>query len=96
LKKRILQSIELREERLLGSVKGCIRLDKISNHDIRSGLGTYKLAEKIKTSKTNWLQHLERMENYRLLKCILHYEPIRRRAWKDLGRDGKTCEPEQT
>jgi hypothetical protein len=38
--------------RLFGWVKGCTRIDKISHHDRRLGLGIYKLAEKIKTKLT--------------------------------------------
>jgi hypothetical protein len=39
---------------------------------------------------------LEGIENCRLLKCTLHYKPIRRRSMERFGRDGKTGEPEQT
>jgi hypothetical protein len=56
----------------LGSVKKCTRLDKISNHDVRSEFGIYKLTEKTQINKTNWLQHVETMEDYRLSKCILN------------------------
>jgi hypothetical protein len=49
-------------------------------------LGIYKLAVEIERSKTDWLQYLEGIENCRLLKCTLHYKPIKRRGMERLRK----------
>jgi hypothetical protein len=83
-------SVESVRLRFLTLVKGCTRLDQLSDHDIRSELGIYKLTEKIQKNKANRLLNAERMEDNRSSKCILDHKPIRRRdvrrprkRWKD-------------
>jgi hypothetical protein len=51
-----------------------------------SELGIYKLTEKNQINKSNWLQQVGGMEDYRLPKCILDYMPLERRG---LGRERK-------
>jgi hypothetical protein len=60
---------------------------------VRSELGICELSEIIPTDGTSWLQHVGRMEDYRLLKCtcILDSKPTRRmdvgrhrKRWKDI------------
>jgi hypothetical protein len=63
LTNRSLQRKYVVEMRFLKPVKGCTRLDKITNHDTKSELGIYKLNEKIQINKSNWLQPVERMED---------------------------------
>jgi hypothetical protein len=60
----------------------------MSNYDIRSELGIYKLTERVQMNETNWLQHVERMEDYRFLKCTLDYKPVGRRH---TGSPRKKC-----
>jgi hypothetical protein len=47
---------------------------------MRSDLGIYKSTEKIQIKATNWLKHVERMDDNRLPKLILDYKPTRRRT----------------
>jgi hypothetical protein len=72
--------------RFLKSVKGYTRLDKIRGEVIRKELeisGTQAMRAK---HKQNWIKHLERMDNTRLLKHILNYKP---RGRRDRGRPRK-------
>jgi hypothetical protein len=70
LAKRSVRSIESAELKFLRYVKRCTRPDKISNHDVRSELGTYK-NEKMQTNETNWLRDVEITEDYIVPKFIL-------------------------
>jgi hypothetical protein len=45
-----------------------------------SGLGIRKLSEKKQMNKTNWLEHVESIEDYILLECILNYMALGRRG----------------
>lgn len=78
--------VESAEVRFFRSVKGCTRLDKILNQDIRSDFGMYKSAEEIQIKPTNWLKHVERMDDNRLPKLILNCKPTGRRT---VGRPRK-------
>jgi hypothetical protein len=69
--------------RFLGSVKGHTRLDKIRNEDIRKELGVFSVNDRIRRYRQDWLEHVERMEEGRVLKQALWYRPKGRR---DLGR----------
>jgi hypothetical protein len=64
------ESIELR---FLTLIKGWVRQDQLSDHDIRSEFGIYKLTEKIQMNKTNRLLNVEKMEDNRSPKCILDH-----------------------
>jgi hypothetical protein len=80
LRKGSLQCVESTEMRFLRSVKECTRTDRILNHDRMLELEIHKLTKKNQINKTNSLQHLERMEDYKLSKCILGYMPLGRRT----------------
>jgi len=78
--------LEGAEMRFLRSVKGCTRLYKIRSEVIRKELeisGTQDVRSK---HKQNWINHLERMDNTRLLKHALNYKP---RGRRDRGRPKK-------
>ena len=73
--------LEAAEMRVLRSVTGYTRLDKIRSEDIRqelrvdiSGIQDVRLKY-----KQNWINHLERMDNTRLPKYALTYKPRGRR-----------------
>jgi transcriptional antiterminator len=71
LTKKSPQNVESAEMKFHRLVKSCTRLDKLSNHDLRSELEMCKVTEKIQINNINWLQYMERMEDYRLSKCVL-------------------------
>jgi hypothetical protein len=67
LTKRSPQYIESAEMKFRRLVRRCTRFDKLLNHE----LGMSKVTEKIQMNNINWLQYVERMENYRMSKCVL-------------------------
>jgi hypothetical protein len=69
------------------SVKGCTRPDKIRNKDIRKELGVFSINDRIRRYRQDWLEHVERMEEGRVLKQALWYRPKGRR---DPGRPRKS------
>jgi hypothetical protein len=72
--------LEAAEMRFLRSVKGYTRLDKIRSKVIRKEIsGMQDMRSK---HKQNWINHLERMDNTRLLKHALKYKP---RGREDCG-----------
>jgi hypothetical protein len=48
--------------RFLISVKGCIRLDKIRNEDVRKETGVFLMNDRIRRYRQDWLENMERME----------------------------------
>jgi hypothetical protein len=46
--RRGMQKLQAAEMRFLRSVKGCIRLDKIGNEDIRKELGVFPINDKMR------------------------------------------------
>jgi hypothetical protein len=50
----------------LRSIKGCSRIDRIKNDDIRQELNIFTSKDKIKDNKVRWCQHLNRMSEDRL------------------------------
>jgi hypothetical protein len=71
--------LEAAEMRLLRSVTGYTRLDKIRSEVIRkereiSGIQGVRLKY-----KQNWMNHLERTDDTRLPKHALNYKPLGRR-----------------
>jgi hypothetical protein len=71
------------EMRFLRSVKGCTRLDKIWNEDIRKELGVFSINDRIRRYRQDWLEHVERMKEGRVPKQALWCRPKGRR---DPGR----------
>jgi hypothetical protein len=51
-------------------VKGITKLDRVRNEDVRKELGIYAMNDKIKQKRTDWRQHIDRMNNERLTKQI--------------------------
>ena len=78
--------LEAAEMRLLRSVKGCTRLDKIRSEVIRKELEIPGIKDVRFKYKQNWINHLERMDNTRLPKHALNYKP---RGRRDRGRPRK-------
>jgi hypothetical protein len=72
--------------RFLRSVAGYTRLDKIRSQDIRQELEISETQDVRLKYKKNWINHLERMDNTRLLKYALTYKP---RGRRDRGRPRK-------
>jgi hypothetical protein len=65
--------------RSLRSVKGYIELDKIRNEVKGKELEISGIQNVRSKHKQNWINHLERMDNTRLLKHALNYKPRGRR-----------------
>ena len=85
--KRDLTRLEAAAEmRFLRSVKGYTRLDKIRNEVIRKEPEISGIEDVKSIYKQNWINHLERMDNIRLLKHVLKYKP---RGRRDRGRPKK-------
>jgi len=65
--------------RFLRSVTRYTRLDKIRIQVIRKELEISGIQDVRLKYKQNWINHLERMDNTRLLKHTLNYKPLGRR-----------------
>jgi hypothetical protein len=61
------------------SVTGCTRKGQIGNTKFREELNIFNLIAKIIKSVSQWKCHGQRMEDGRILKTILKYNPKRRR-----------------
>jgi hypothetical protein len=61
-------------------VKGITKLDRVRNEDVRKELGIHEMNDKIKQKRTDWRQHIDRMNNERLTKQIREYNPRGRRS----------------
>jgi len=77
--KRDMTCLEAAEMRFLRSVKGYTRLDKIRSENIRKELEIPGIQDVRTKYKQNWINHLERMDNNRLPKRALNYNPQGRR-----------------
>jgi len=62
------------------------RLDKIRSEVIRKEVEISGIQDVRSKHKQNWINHLERMDNTRLLKHALNYKP---RGRRDRGRPRK-------
>jgi len=71
--------LEPAEMRFVRSVTGYTRLDKISSEDIIPELEISGIQDVRLKYKQNWINHLERTDNTRLLKHALNYKPRGRR-----------------
>ena len=71
--------LEAAEMHFLRSVKGYTRLDIIRNEVIRKELEISAIQDVMSKYKQNWINHLEIMDNTRLLKHALKYKPRGRR-----------------
>jgi hypothetical protein len=60
--KKDMQKLKTAEMRFLRSVKGCIRLDKIRNEDVRKIRGVFSMNDRIRRYRQDWLENMERME----------------------------------
>ena len=78
--------LEAAEMRFLRSVTGCTRLNKIRSEDIRQELKISGIQDVRLKYKQNWINHLERMDNFRLPKYALTHKP---RGRRDRGRPRK-------
>lgn len=81
--KRKIQSTEMR---FLRKTKGCTRMDKIRNEEIRTELQIFSINDKIDNYRNNWLQHINRMDNSRLPKALYTYRPL---GSRNVGRPEK-------
>ena len=76
---------------------GCKLLDKKRSSDIREQLGIFNTNNKLTQYKTNWREHIQRMDDNRLPKIIFNYKPEGRRnigrpqtRWEDDFREEGT------
>jgi hypothetical protein len=84
--------------KFLRTVAGYTRNNQIRNTKIRGELTIFNLSKKILRPRSQWKYHVTRMENRRIPRKILTYNPIRIRnkgrqnlRWKDqhnLQEDG--------
>jgi hypothetical protein len=81
--KRDMTRVEAAEMHFLSSVKGYTILDKIRNEGVRKELEISGIQDVRSKHKQTCINHLKRMENTRLPKHALSYEPSRKkRSWK--------------
>jgi hypothetical protein len=66
LRKRHWNRIQAAEMKYLRTVKGCSRLDRIRNKDVRNELGISPLSKKLIGCRNKWKAHLQRMEHTRI------------------------------
>lgn len=71
--------IQAAEMRFLRRVKGCTRLDRIRNDDVRNALNIYNLNHRIDDYKRKWREHIDRMDKCRLPQQIRSYKPTGKR-----------------
>ena len=84
--KRDMARLDAAELRFLRSVTGYTRLDKIRSEVIGKELEISGIQDERLKCKKNWINHLERMDNTRLPKHAVNYEP---RGRRDRGRPRK-------
>jgi hypothetical protein len=65
-----MNKIQTAEMWFLRKVRGCTRLDRICNEDIRAELNIYIINERIMDYRNRWKDHINRMEDHRLPKLI--------------------------
>ncbi|KAJ4434311.1 hypothetical protein ANN_22866 [Periplaneta americana] len=68
LKKNYINRIQSAEMKFLIGVKGCTRLDRYRNDDIRNELNLLPIIDKIKEYRIRWSNHLRRMDKERIPK----------------------------
>jgi len=73
--KRDMTRVEAAEMRFLRSVTGYTRQDKIRSEVIRKELEVSGKQDVRLKYKQNWINRLERMDNTRLPKLALNYQP---------------------
>jgi len=83
---RDMTGLEAADMRFVRSVMGYTRLDKIRSEVIRRELEISGIQDMRLKYKYNWISHLQRMDNTRLPKHALNYNP---RGRKDRGRPRK-------
>ena len=83
---RDMTRLEAAEMRLLRSVKGYTRPDKIRSEVIRKELEISGIQDVRSKHKQNWINHLEKIDNTRLPKHALNYIS---RGRRDRGRHRK-------
>jgi hypothetical protein len=71
--------IEAAEMRFLRAIKGCSHLDRVQNEDIRNEIRITGIHEIRNKYKQNWVEHLQRMQNYRLPKQAFKCYPREKR-----------------
>lgn len=75
--------IQASEMKFLRAIKGCNRSDRIRNEDIRQELGVTALREQLMEYRTNWKDHIRRMDNSRIPLQAYKYRPV---GYRDIGR----------
>jgi hypothetical protein len=81
MRKRDMRKLQAAKMRFLRSVKGCTRLDKIRNEDIRNELGVFSVNDRIRRRyRQDWLEHVERMEEGRVPKAQAQAQR-KKRSW---------------
>jgi hypothetical protein len=75
--------LEAAQVRFMRPPLGLTRWDKQRNVDNRSELNQDNIVDEIKNYQLNWLKHVNRIENSRLPKLALQYQPHGKR---DVGR----------
>ena len=77
------RKIETAEMKFLRSVAGYTLFDKKHNEDIRTELQIYNVKDRINDTRSNWLEHIERMPKNRLPQVLLEHQP---RGKRRVGR----------
>jgi hypothetical protein len=82
--------IETAEVRFVRHVPGCTGRDEISNLAIHSELQIFIINDRIKDKKKELLDHIQRLDPYRIARKAVEYKPIEhrdrghpKRRWED-------------
>ena len=62
-------------QKSLKSVKGCTRLDYLTNNSIHSNLKIHNINHKVIDYQNKQKEHIEQMDRDRLPKILLEYKP---------------------
>jgi DNA/RNA endonuclease YhcR with UshA esterase domain len=71
-----MNKIQAAEMRFLRKTKGCTRLDRTRNENIRAQLNICSIFGRITNYRNRWKVHINRMEDHRLPKQITKYKPM--------------------
>ena len=74
------------EMKVLRTIRGVTRMDKLQNDQIRLDLSVKPLLREIEESKLKWYGHVKRMDDTRLAKRYLEWKPQGKRP---VGRPRK-------
>ena len=86
LTKKTSSRLQAAEMKVLRTIRGVTRMDRLRNEQIRSDLSVKPLLRDIEESKLRWYGHTKRMDDGRMAKRYLEWKP---RGKRPVGRPRK-------